>query len=130
MEARMTDKFEIPESMRDFAEKSMEHARKAFEDYAATAQKAVGKAESTAADAQENARAFGEKAISFAEENMAASFDYAKSMVNAKTIEDMVKIQSDFVERQIATFTQQSQDLTNAMTAKAKNAKGGEKAGE
>lgn len=107
----MTDKFEIPETMRDFAEKSMDHARKAFEDYAASAQKAVGTLENSTADAQKNARDFGEMAIAFAEENMAASFDYAKNMVNAKSIEDLMKIQSDFIERQVANFSRQSEDL-------------------
>lgn len=115
----MNDKFEIPETMRDFAEKSMEHARKAFEDYVASAQKAVGALEISAADAQENVKSFGEKAIAFAEQNMASSFEYAKNMVNAKTIEDMIKIQSDFIEEQIAAFTRQSQDLADAASKKA-----------
>lgn len=124
----MTDKFEIPEAMRDFAEQSMEHARKAFEDYVASAQKAVGTLESSAADAQENAKAFGERAIAFAEDNMSASFDYAKSMVNARTVEDMVKIQSDFLERQMATFAKQSQDLAEAASFKGATSKSGGKA--
>jgi len=113
----MSEKFDIPEPMRDFAEKSVDHARKAFEDYIASAQKAVGTFESSAADAQENARAFGETAISFAEENMAASFDFAKRIVNATSIDDMLKIQADFVERQMETFSKQGRDLAGAAGA-------------
>ncbi|MEJ8571085.1 phasin family protein [Microbaculum marinum] len=113
----MTDRFEIPESMRDFAEKSVDHARKAFDDYIASAQKAVGTLESSAADAQGTARSFGEKTIAFAEENMASSFEYARNMVNAQSVDDMMRIQNDFIERQMAILARQSQDLSEAASA-------------
>ena len=101
----MTDKFDIPNPMRDFAETSVEQARKAFDDYLAAAQKAIGGFGTSAASAQENVRTLGEDAISFAEENMAANFDFAKQMVSSRTIEDMVNVQSRFIERQMAAFT-------------------------
>ena len=107
----MTSKFDIPEPMRDFADKSVEHARKAFEDYLTSAHKAVDSLETSAQDAQANVREFGEKAIAMAEENMAASFDFASRMVNAKTVEEMLKVQSDFVERQMATISEHSKTL-------------------
>jgi len=121
----VTDKFEIPNTMRDFAETSVEQARKAFDDYLAAAQKAVGGFESSAASAQESARTLGEDAISFAEENMAANFDFAKQMVSARTIEEMVKVQSSFIERQVAAFTKQGEKLTKTVSGAGKNKKTG-----
>lgn len=107
----MTSKFDIPEPMRDFADKSVEHARKAFEDYLTSAHKAVDSLETSAQDARENAREYGEKAIAMAEENMNASFDFASKMVNAKSVEEMLKVQSDFVERQMTTISEHSKTL-------------------
>ncbi len=119
----MTDKFDIPNPMRDFAETSVEQARKAFDDYLAAAQKAIGGFGTSAASAQENVRTLGEDAISFAEENMAANFDFAKQMVSSRTIEDMVNVQSRFIERQMAAFTKQGEKLTRTVARAGKKTK-------
>jgi hypothetical protein len=124
-ETSVTDKFEIPNTMRDFAETSVEQARKAFDEYLAAAQKAMGGFGTSAASAQESVRSLGEDAISFAEENMAANFDFAKQMVSARTIEDMVKVQSGFIERQITAFTKQGEKLAKTVSEAGKEKKKG-----
>ncbi len=124
METSVTDPFNIPNTMRDFAETSVEQARKAFEDYLAAAQKAVGNFETTAASAQDSVRTLGADAIAFAEENMASNFDFAKRMVSARTIEDMVKIQSEFIEKQMGAFTKQGEKLAKAVSETASKATG------
>jgi phasin len=116
METSVTTKFDIPSTMRDFAENSVEQARKAFEDYLTTAQKAVGTFEASAASAQDSVRAFGADAIAFAEENMAANFDFAKRMIGSRTIEDMVKVQSEFIERQMSAITKQGEKLAASVS--------------
>lgn len=112
----MSDKFEIPNTMRDFAATSVEQARKAFDEYLSAAHKAVGTMESSAATAQDNLRTMGADAIAFAEENMAANFDFARQMVSARTIEDMVKLQSSFIERQVSAFTRQGEKMAKAVS--------------
>jgi phasin len=111
----MANTFEVPETMRDFAEKSVEQARRAFEEYLQAAQKAVGSFETSAQSAQTSARALGQDAIAFAEENMAANFEFARRMMHASDIEDMLKVQADFIEAQMSSYSKQGQKLAETM---------------
>ncbi len=123
METNVSDKFDIPNTMHDFAGSSVEQARRAFEDYLAAAYKAIGTLETSAANVRESVRALGADAIAFAEENMAANFDFTKRMVAARSIEEMVKLQSGFIEKQMATFTRQGEKLAQTVTGTAAKAK-------
>jgi phasin len=119
----LNSNFEIPDTMRDFAEKSVEHARKAFDDFLGAAHKAVDTFESSAQQAQQNARTMGEEAISFAEENMTASFEFAQRLVRAKNVDELMKIQQDFVERQMAVLGEHAGKIGAAGAAAAAGAK-------
>lgn len=118
----MSSRFEIPDTMRDFAEKSVDHARKAFDDFLGAAHKAVDTYETSAQAAQQSARTIGEEAIAFAEENMSATFEFAQRLVRAKTVEDLMRIQSDFIERQLAVLTEQAGKLSKAGAAATRRA--------
>ena len=78
--------YEIPNEMRDFADKSVEQARKAFDGFLDAAYKASNTLENQANTAQDNVRAVAGAAVSFAEQNMAASFAYAQKLVRATSI--------------------------------------------
>ena len=65
--------YEIPGEMRDFAEKSVDQARKAFEGFVGAAQKAAGQADESAASMTTNVRAVGSKAMGYAETNIRAA---------------------------------------------------------
>ena len=74
-----TDKtgFEIPDQMRDFAEKSVDQARKAFDDFINVTQQAVSKVEVSADEVKSGASDVNRKTLSFAEEHVdAAEFCY------------------------------------------------------
>ncbi len=118
----MTAKFDIPDTMRDFAEKSVDHARKAFDDFLGAAHKAVDSFETSAQTAQRSARTIGEDAIQFAEENMTASFEFAQRLVRARNVEELVKVQTDFVERQMSVLSEQARKLSSAGAAAAEKA--------
>ncbi|TCT12061.1 phasin [Tepidamorphus gemmatus] len=115
----MTAKFDIPDAMREFAEKSVDHARKAFEEFLGAAHQAVDSLETSAQTAQRNVRTLGEEAIRFAEENMAASFEFAQRLVQARNVEEMLRVQTDFVERQMAVLAEQARKLSSAGAAAA-----------
>ena len=99
--------YEIPTEMRDFAEKSVEQARKAFDGFLGAAQKAVSAADSQTVNAHANSRDLAEKAIGYAEKNIAAAFDLAERLVHAKDVQDVVHIQTEFVKSQFATLQSQ-----------------------
>lgn len=107
--------FEIPEPMRAFADKSVDQARKAFDDFMSATVKAVDKAESSAKSLQEGARDVNRQAIGFLEENVAASFEFAQKMVRARTLEELQSIHRDFLERQVAAAQSQTKSVGEAI---------------
>lgn len=103
--------YEIPNEMREFADKSVEQARKAFEGFLDAAYKASNAMETRATSAQDNMRAVTGAAVTFAEQNMGASFNYAQRLVRAGTFEEVLKIQAEFAKSQIETLTKQMNEM-------------------
>ncbi|MGJ0395354.1 MAG: phasin [Methylocystis sp.] len=102
--------YQIPNEVRDFAEKSVEQARKAFEGFAGAAQKAID----TSADIPFGlpaAKDVSVKALSFAEANVNAAFDLAQKLVHAKDPQEVFKLQSDFVQAQLKAIQEQTKEL-------------------
>lgn len=103
--------FEIPEPMRVFADKSVDQARKAFDDFMSATVKAIDKAEASAKSLQDGARDVNRQTIGFLEDNVAASFEFAQKMVRARTIEELQAIHREFLERQAAAAQSQTRSV-------------------
>jgi phasin len=103
--------FEIPPEMRAFAERSVEQARQAFDTFITTAQRAVKTAEGQAATAQAGAKDIGNLAMGFAEKNIAASFEFAQKLLHAKDVEEVMKLQADYLKTQMQALADQAKDL-------------------
>ncbi|MBZ9934676.1 phasin family protein [Mesorhizobium sp. BR1-1-16] len=114
--------FEIPEPMRAFADKSVDQARKAFDDFMSATVKAVDKAETSTKSIQEGARDVNRQAIGFLEENVAASFEFAQKLVRARTVEELQSIHRDFVQRQVAAAQAQTKTVGEVLTKVATDA--------
>ena len=87
--------FEIPNDMRKFAEQSVDQARKAFDGFIAAAHQAVSEMESRTHAARSGVMEMSGRAMTFAERNMTESFEFAKSLVRAKDVEEVLKLQTD-----------------------------------
>lgn len=109
-----TGGYEIPNEMRDFAEKSVEQARKAFDSFMDAAHKAAATVETQTETAQKNARGAASAAVSFAEANVAASFELAEKLLKAKSLEEVVAIQTEFAKAQASTLSRQVDELTRS----------------
>lgn len=107
--------FEIPENMREAADKSVEQAKKAFDEFIDATQKAVAKAEDSAKTLREGAADVNRQALALAEENVAAAFDLAQRMVKARTVEEVASMQQEFVQRQMKNLTEQGKSLGEMM---------------
>lgn len=105
-------KFEIPAEMRDFAEKSMDQAKQAFDTFVAATRHAVGTAETQAKTLHTNAREAGQLAMGFAERNLAASFDFAHRVLKAKDAKEVTELQVEYIKSQIATLSEQAKALS------------------
>jgi phasin len=111
-------RFEIPEQMRDMAEKSVGEARQAFERFLDAAQKAATQAEGSSRSLGEGAADLSRQSLLFLEDNIAASFDLAQRLVQARTLEEMAALQQEFLQRQMTAAAEQGKVL-GAMAGRA-----------
>lgn len=103
--------YQIPTEMRDFAEKSVEQARKAFEGFMGAAQRAAGTVEGTAESVQSNAKDLTAKAFEAAETNINAAFELARNLVQAKDLQEVMALQTEYLKSQFAAVQSQAKDL-------------------
>ncbi|MCI4677182.1 phasin [Rhodoblastus acidophilus] len=106
---------EIPAEVREFAEKTVDQARKAFDSFVAAAQKATSQSEAAAESMATNAKEVSSKAIGFAEANVKAAFDLADKLVHAKDPKEILTIQSEFLKAQVASVQEQAKELGEAV---------------
>jgi phasin len=122
MSMAATDRFEIPPEMRAFAEKSIAQARQAFDGYIAAAHNAVSAFEGQAETARKGAKDVTEKAIAFAQQNIAGSFEFAQQLMAAKDVQDVLKLQADYVRKQMQVLTEQARELGESTSKAARDA--------
>ncbi|WP_442754993.1 phasin [Methylocystis sp. JAN1] len=106
--------YQVPNEVRDFAEKSVEQARKAFEGFAGAAQKALTST-SDLPIVPPGAKDVGAKAFSFAEANVNAAFDLAQKLVKAKDPQEVFQLQAEYVKSQLAAVQEQAKELGAAI---------------
>ena len=116
------DHFEIPHEMRAFAEKSVDQAKQAFDGFISAAHQAVSAFEGQAESARQGVRHVAEKAMSFAERNVASSFEFAQQLVRAKDVQELMRLQTEFIRKQMQILTEQAKELGESASAAAKEA--------
>ncbi|MEP3279080.1 MAG: phasin [Stappiaceae bacterium] len=115
------DGFEVPEQMREFADKSVDQAKKAFDDFIEATHKTVTSIEDTAANVQTGATDVNKQALSYAEENVTAAFELAQKMVRAKDFQEMMTLQNSYLQRQMENLGEQARELGDKMTKNSGN---------
>jgi phasin len=108
--------FEVPPEMRAFAEKSVEQAKKAFDGFITAARHAAVTAETQAKTAQSGAKEVGDLAMRYAERNIASSFEFAQSLLRAKDVQEVMKLQSEYAKQQMSALSEQAKDLGQKAT--------------
>jgi phasin len=114
-----TPPFEIPNEMRAVAERSVEQAKLAFNNYMQAAQEAVASLEERVKASQVGAQGISKKAMNYAERNVLSAFEFAQKIVQAKDIQELVKMQTDFVQSQMQALSDQVKDLGETATKTA-----------
>ena len=102
--------FEVPNELRDFAERSVEQARKAFEGFLAVAQRATGAADD-AANAAPGVKSVGAHVLTYTEQNVNAAFELANKLVRAKDPQEAFALQSEYLKTQLAALQTQAKEL-------------------
>jgi phasin len=117
-----SDRFDVPPEMRAFAEKSVEQARQAFDGFISAAHHAMSAFEGQAQTARKGARDVTEKAMTFAEQNIATAFEFAQDLVRAKDMQDVLRLQAEYIRRQMQVLTEQAKELGESTGKAAKDA--------
>ncbi len=104
-----TSPFDVPNELRDFAERSVEQARKAFEGFLSVAQRTADTAGGTAG--QGGAKAIAAQLLSNTEQNVNAAFDLANKLVRAKDPQEIFALQSEYLKTQLAALQAQAKEF-------------------
>lgn len=111
----MAEQYEIPAEMRDFAERSVAQARKAFEGFMGAVHKTNGTIDAQGNPMLQNAQDVSTKAVSYAESNVNAAFDLVEKLVRAKDLQEVFAIQTEFLRAQVEQFQAQTRELGDAV---------------
>jgi phasin len=106
--------YEVPPEMREFAEKSVEQARKAIDGFIGAARKTADTIESSATKVQTSGKEVASKTFDYAEQNISAAFDLAQRLVRAKDLQEAMQIQAEFVRSQFAAMQDQMKEFGSA----------------
>ncbi len=107
----------VPESVRALAEKTVNQSREAYERGKDALDEAIDSIERSFDAAGQGATAFNHKLIDLAQRNLNSAFDLAKSLAGAKTLGEIVELQSAFIRHQFDVFASQSNEI-RALTSK------------
>ena len=112
----------VPPEMRKFAEQSVQQAKKAFDEMMNATQRAVSTFEGHATSAQTTAFELQRKVVGYSERNVAASLEFAQSLLQAKGAEDVMKLHADYVKAQMQALSEQARDIAQHAAKAAKPA--------
>ena len=111
--------FDVPTQMRQFAEQSVEQARKAVDGFLTAAHKTAVTMENQASTAQSGAKDMRDKVMTLAEQNINNSFEFAQKLVRAKDIQEVMALQQEFLKQQMQAMQSQAKDIGAAATTAA-----------
>ena len=116
--------FEMPQQLRELAEKNVEQARATYAQF----MDAMTQAMSVWSTAPSNVMTSGfkdaqELAIRFAKENAEAGFALASELANAKDIQGVITLQSRYAQTQLQSYARQAQELGRLMAEAVRSMK-------
>ncbi len=120
-----TPPFEIPEAMRQLAEKNVEQARTAYNQFAEMARKAQDAVAKSSGAVADSAVEIQNQTLRFAQEQVDASFKLASELARARDVKEYFEIQSRFAQNQMRSYTDQAQELGRLMASMAQKAQSG-----
>jgi phasin family protein len=113
--------FEMPADLRKMTEQSMEQVRSAINSYLQFFQKGVP---GVPGMPMMGGNELSNKVLGYAERNVATAFDFAQSLMAAKDVQEVLKMQTEFLQSQMQAMTEQVKDLSEtAIKAVSESAK-------
>src|SRR3954466_8980139 len=106
--------FQVPEEMRNMAERSVTQTRQALESFLQAARRTAETMEQTTDKVQASSKDMAQKTLSAVEQNLRTSLDYAERLVRAKDLQEAAQIQSEFVRTQSEAMQAQMKEFRSA----------------
>lgn len=106
--------FEPTKEMRAVAEQSVDQAKVAFQQLMQAAEEAVSMLEQ-GEKRQAGALDISKKAMAFAEHNVLSAFELAQKIGYTMDIQDLVRMQTEFLKSQMHTLGEQVKDLSETV---------------
>jgi len=112
---KATDQF------RAFAEKGVEQSKEAYAKLKIGGESAQKAIESTFENAKSVAGEFSLKSIATARANAEAGFAHLEALVGAKSLSELIELQTSFVRKSVETAVEQAKDFQSASTKAAED---------
>ena len=106
---------EVPQQVREFAEKSVDQAEKAISSFMESASKSIAMVPGPMTEV-------AKQTLAITEASMKAQFEHARKLMHAKTINEVMEIQSEFLRAQFATATDQFKKMSAGVSTAGKDA--------
>ena len=126
--ARQTQEFfeatkdaRIPENMQAMAEDAVEKSRDAIEKVSAATKDNAKAAEELLSVAADGAKTISDKVMRNTELNTEAVLDAAQAIARAKTLPEIARLQSSFLQQQMAVASAQTKELFELTTKVAQH---------
>jgi phasin len=110
---------EIPDTVRQLAERNVEQARQAYSQFMDAIRKAQDMVAKSSGAMTEATLEIQSRALRFTEENVEAGFRFAAELSRARDMKEYFEIQQRHAQRQMATYAQQAQELGRLMAEAA-----------
>jgi hypothetical protein len=114
-EASMAKNDKPSEDLSTVAGQTMKQARGAMENYLDFFQKNMSASPWAGAE-------LNKKVADYAQQNIATAFGFAQKLTQAKDLQDLVRIQTEFLQTQMKSLTEQAKDLSETATKAATGA--------
>lgn len=114
----MTDnpKLEIPDAVRELAERNVDQARAAYGQFVEMAQKAQNMVAESQGAMANSAREIQSQALKYASQNIDSNFDFAAELARARDLKEYMEIQTRYAQQQMTRYGEQAQELGRLMS--------------
>jgi hypothetical protein len=106
--------YAVPYEVRDFADRSVEQAKKAFDGFMGVVNAAIEGDVPQPAESLASASNLSRLAVGFAERNVQGALELAHNMLHATDLTQVLELQRDFLESQMKALKSQRRSLERA----------------
>ena len=105
-------KVEVPEAVREFAEKGVKQAKENYDKFKAAAEETTDLLETAYTAASKGATEFNLKALEALRANVNASFDYTRELFASKSLSEAVELSASHMRKQFETLSVQAKTFS------------------